>query len=67
MNITKTSLISGKVHTMNLDVTQEQLDHWVQSGTVIQDAFPALSPDEREFLLSGCTPDEWDELFSEEE
>lgn len=36
-------------------------------GALIQDAFPTLTPDEREFLLTGMTADEWDELFSEDE
>jgi hypothetical protein len=35
---------------------------------LIQDTpLAALSPDEREFLISGSTPDDWDRLFGEEE
>ena len=34
---------------------------------LIQDsALGALTADEREFLISGCLRDEWDELFPEE-
>lgn len=38
-----------------------------KEGRLIQDAFPTLQPDEREFLQSGITPDEWKELFGQEE
>ena len=36
-------------------------------GALVQDAFPFLSGDEREFLLTGMTPDEWDDLMGEDE
>lgn len=36
-------------------------------GVLIQDAFPFLTPDEREFMMTGITPEEWDRLFGEEE
>ena len=58
MKITRTSMISGKPHTMDLDVTQEQIDLW-QSGRFIQYAMPNLCPDERRFLMTGITPEEW--------
>ena len=38
---------------------------WQKFGTLIQYAFPKLSPDEREFILTGVTPKEWKEAFSE--
>ncbi len=33
----------------------------------IQDILPDFSADQREFLLSGITPDEWDSMFPEEQ
>lgn len=36
-------------------------------GTNIQHAFPQLSADHRELLLTGILPDEWDEIFMEVE
>lgn len=62
MLITKTSLFSGKAHTMEIDVTQEQLDKW-QGGMLIQDAMPNVPADQREFLISGTTPEEWNKIF----
>ena len=66
MKITKKSQLTGKVHTQDLNVTQEQIDRW-QRGTLIQTAIPQLRPDEREFLISGITPKEWEETFGEYE
>jgi hypothetical protein len=41
-------------------------DRW-QRGTLIQNAFPYLSPSEREFLMTAITVEEWDKIFTEEE
>ena len=48
---------------MNLDITQAQLDAWVD-GELVQNAMPELSAEEREFLMTGITPDEWDSVFA---
>ena len=66
MLITKTSNLTGKTHTQEIDVTDEQLIHW-ETGTLIQQAMPNLTPDEREFLISGSTAEEWEEVFGTEE
>ena len=66
MQITRTSMISGNTNTMELNVTQEQLTAW-ESGVNIQVAMPQLDADEREFIKTGVTPTEWQELFGEEE
>lgn len=60
------SLFSGNVSNMTLFVTREQWDAW-QAGTHIQHAMPNLSPDEREFLLTGATPEEWNAAFPEDD
>jgi hypothetical protein len=65
MKITRRSMITGVERTLEIDVTQEQLDAW-SNGAFIQDAMPNLSADDREFILSGITKAEWDEAFSEE-
>jgi len=65
MLITRKSLISGNINTMSLPITEEQYNAWEQ-GTLVQDAMPHLSPDEREFVMSGITPEEWAETFGEE-
>ena len=66
MKITKTSMISGKTNSMEIDVTIDQYKSWID-GENIQVAMPHLSSDEREFIKTGMTPSEWEELFGEEE
>jgi len=63
MNITRTSRLTGKTCVMDLNITQAQLDAWVD-GMLIQNAFPQLDADEREFLMTGITPAEWNEAFA---
>ena len=62
LEVTKKSIISGKSHTMELDITQEQL-----GDQLVQVAFPNLSSSEREFLMTGITPTEWNDHFGDEE
>ncbi len=65
MLITRKSLISGNINTMSLPITEEQYNAWEQ-GTLVQDAMPHLSPDEREFIMTGITPEEWADNFGDE-
>jgi hypothetical protein len=37
---------------------------WMMRDMYIQDAFPFLTAQEREFLLTGLTPTEWTQIFS---
>jgi len=70
MLITNISQLSGKEHTMELDVTHEQLERFEnrrENGEYVQTIFPHLTKGEREFLLTGITPTEWNEIFGGEE
>jgi len=62
MIITRRSILTGETHSWDIGVTQEQLDTW-NSGIPIQNAMPHLTVDEREFLMTGITPSEWDSAF----
>lgn len=64
MNITRTSIWSGKSNTRDIDVTSEQLDEW-NDGMLIQHAMPHLSADDREFLINGITPEESAIIYKE--
>lgn len=67
MLITRISQISKTQSTMELDITYEQLDrvnNRYESKELIQDIVPNLSKEEREFLITGITPKEWNELFN---
>jgi hypothetical protein len=59
MNITRKSLISGKLHTLDLPVTEAQLRAYAD-GALLQDAFPDLAAPLREFIKTGVTPEEWE-------
>lgn len=63
MKVTRTSRLTGKTSVMDLNITQAQLDAWVD-GMLIQDAMPQLSTEHREFVMTGITPDEWDSVFA---
>lgn len=63
MFVTRISPWTGELNTMNLPVTQAQLDNYASGRVLLQDAFPHLSPPEREFIKSGYTPQDWNELF----
>ena len=62
MRITRTSMISGETNTLELPVTEEQLEKYY-GGELLQNAFPDLSPGQREFIKTGITEQEWDSMF----
>ncbi len=66
MLIAKVSIIDGKERVMDLPVTIEQIEAY-ENGTVAQRAFPNLTADQREFIISGIVPEEWDKIFGKEE
>ena len=43
----------------DIPVTQAQLDDW-KSGTVAQKAMPDITPEQREFIMTGLTPTDWE-------
>lgn len=60
MKITRTSGLTGAINTRDLDITPKQYTQYL-GGTLAQLAFPHLSADDREFLITGITPEEWRE------
>lgn len=67
MIVTRRSMLSGQIHSMELPITEQQAFLWSSRQLLIQDAMPQLSPAEREFLITGSTQEEWDAAFPEEE
>lgn len=65
MQITKTDPFTGKENTKDLPITDEQLIRWQEDGELIQNVFPFLSADDREFLMTGIMSDSWDTAFKE--
>ena len=70
MLLTKISGMTRKEHTREIPLTEEEftaaLIKW-QGGALITDAFPTLSADDREFIMTGITPEEWNAAFPPQE
>lgn len=62
MIVTKQSAFTGKTHSLDIPVSLDQILAW-QAGALIQNVMPDLSADHREFLMTGVTPEEWEEMF----
>ena len=60
MQITRTSLLTGTERTKEINVTPEQLFNWQFNKVYIQDAMPNLDDNDREFIKTGITEEEWD-------
>ena len=68
MRVTKTSQLTGRQHTMEIDVTSEQLfriENRTNTTELIQNIVPNLSMSDREFLMTGITNEEWIRMFGE--
>jgi len=63
MLVTRKSNLTGKVHTLNLPITQEQLWDIEARERPLSQISVALTPEQRDFLLTGVTPDEWFEAL----
>tara|TARA_R110000744_G_scaffold196160_1_gene315348 strand:- start:14057 stop:14281 length:225 start_codon:yes stop_codon:yes gene_type:complete len=70
--IKRVSLLTGSENTMDLPVKSDRVTSWLQSRLrdpcstpLIQDAFPELNNEQREFILTGSTGDEWERLSDE--
>lgn len=70
VTIARQSPFTGQYNEMSFDISPELFtqayEAW-QDGVLIQNAFPMLSAEEREFIKTGITPDEWDNLFNSDE
>ena len=62
MKITKVSILSKIERSLDLDVTAEEIKAW-KAGMLIQDAMPRLTTDEREFMMTGITAQEWEKHY----
>jgi hypothetical protein len=66
LRITRVSDITNVSHMMDLPVTENQLRNWLEGRVLIQHAMPHLSNEQREFLISGITPEEGARVFGKE-
>ena len=66
MRVTRTSRITGIIRTLELDITPAEYESF-RNGKLVQEAMPHLTADEREFLISGVTQNEWDKYIKGED
>ena len=66
MILTKRSELSGNIHSRSIPIEMDKFVEWMDEDPVtrpyVQDAFPELDANDREFILTGITPEEWDTL-----
>lgn len=70
MLIKMTSKLTGQLNVMDIPLTETEFEAAMATwkrGSLVQEAFPTLTKDEREFLMTGSTPEEWNEVFGEED
>ena len=66
MIITRTSPLTKIENSVEIEVTSEQIARW-QDGENIQEVMPTLTHEEREFIMTGFTKEDWIYLFSSTE
>lgn len=47
---------------MEIRATTDEINYWIDSKLPIQQTLPWLNDDEREFLMTGITPEEWNAM-----
>ena len=69
--LTRTSPFTGKTNTMEIPLSEEKFEvlweAWHSNGVLLQDAFDMLNADQREFIKTGITPQEWEDTFGGKE
>jgi len=61
VQITRRSPFTGVTRTREINITLEQLRVY-EMGAMVQEAFPHLSQDDREFIKTGISEEEWEGL-----
>lgn len=63
ISITRNSILDDSVSSMDFPITFAALHDYCTGAVNVQDAFPDLTTEQREFLLSGITPNDWEQVF----
>ena len=72
--ITRPCVMGGvATHIIDSPYDAEEIGKWLADrlmgnrNALAQDAFPLMQSDDREFLMSGITPEHWNKMFPKEE
>ncbi len=61
--LTKKSELTGVTHTLEIPCTADQLMSWQRGEGHIQNIMPDVPAHLREFVMTGITPEEWEEFI----
>ena len=61
VTMSKKCTVTGEEYSITVPLFKHNL--W-KGGALIQDTFPELSLDQREFMISGFTPEEFNNIFA---
>ncbi len=67
MKIRRQDPFTGRYNIMDIDLTVEQFRRVEEGVECMQVIAPDLTPDEREFLMTGITAESWERTFPKEE
>ena len=67
MKITRISELTGRTQSMDIPITEQQYYEYMTGTEPIQQFFPDLDPDQREFIMTGITSDDWERIFREDQ
>ncbi|HEX6938835.1 MAG TPA: hypothetical protein VF158_05445, partial [Longimicrobiales bacterium] len=62
MRVPRRSILTGAFHLRDVPVTRDELRRH-ERGELAQSIWPHLSPEDREFMVNGVTPEEWAALL----
>ena len=63
MILKKKSVLTGRTNSMYIDITAEQYLKYKTGEELIQNVFPDMGLNQREFIISGVLPNEWASMF----
>lgn len=63
--VKRKSPFSGQLNSMEINTTEEELKAYYEGSEPIQNVLGHLSDNEREFIMTGITPKEWDAMCAE--
>ena len=67
MEVTRTNKMTGRETVMDIpNLTERELLDWAEGNDPIQYKLAHLTAGEREFIMTGITPTEWDNMWSDQ-
>ena len=65
--VIRVSPLTGNTNVMYMDISDAQIEEWNDADRtrLIQDIFPNLNDDEREFIMTGYTVSDWRAIYGD--